>query len=246
MGGVRTGLDVGSLAAALSRPGIDPRVWLTLAVVTDVAYDEDFGVFADIRMQPNGDIETCLVGSEYAGDGYGTFIPPAVDDIVLVAVPEGDPGFGPVLVKRLFGGGERPPPEFQNPDGGDPTDAATAPVTRVEDGKVVRIVMKNNAGLKLEIDGGGAIEINATGNSPVNVNCTSTVTIECPDVRLGVNAGQGIARIGDLVAVSVPAMVVGGPGGPPVVPAVGLPTATGGVAAAGQIISGSGSAKAGT
>jgi microcystin-dependent protein len=246
-GGVRSSIDVGRLGKSVSRPGIDPRLWLTLAIIEDVAYDPEEGMFADVQFLPDGDYETCLIGSDYAGDGYGTFTPPKVGDLVLVAVPSGDVGIGPIVVARLFSGEAPPPPEFQNEAGSDETDAATGPTTVVEPAQVLKIVAKEGATIRFEVDGSGKVEIAATGAAQVEVTGENAVTINSPDVRLGDTAGNGIARIGDLVIGATPAMQVGpGPAaGSTVIPVPPLlPTALLGVQISGQITSGKSSVKA--
>ena len=44
--------DPARLASLVSRPGIDPRIHLSLAVVDKVRVDPEHGVFADITLLP--------------------------------------------------------------------------------------------------------------------------------------------------------------------------------------------------
>ena len=248
-GGVRSGIDVGRLAAAVSRPGIDPRLWLTLAIVQDVAIDTEQGIFADVQFIPDGDEETCLVGSEYAGAGFGTFIPPKVDDIVLVAVPYGDVGTGPIIITRIWNGANPPSTDFKAETEIEEGDVTSDPTTVVEPQRTYKIIAKEDATIRLEVDGSGKIEIAATGQAQVEITGDAAVIVNSPDVRLGVTAGNPVARVGDIVISTVPALAVTIP--PPVgltIPvlpvAPAVPTPTLGSTAVGQITSGAQSVKA--
>lgn len=103
------------MPASQNRPGADTRVWVTVGVVKELGWDPTAvagvsgGVFADVQLQPSGDIETCYVGLPYAGGGFGAWWPLAVDDTVLVAIPHGDSGYGPVIVSRFWNSGDLPP-----------------------------------------------------------------------------------------------------------------------------------------
>lgn len=85
-------------------------------------------------------------------------------------------------------------------------------------------------------------------NAPVRVEA-DTVNVISPDVNLGEAGGRPLARVGDLVAVTVPLLTVTVPGSPPTIvpaiPANGAQMTSTGYIAAGQIISGSTRAKAG-
>ena len=109
LGSIRSAVDTGQLKEAAKSPGIDPRVWLTYAIVTAVSYDAEHGVFCDIKYQPRGEEETALLGASYAGSGFGTYCPVNINDTVLVAVANGDPQTGPVVVARLWNAGDPPP-----------------------------------------------------------------------------------------------------------------------------------------
>lgn len=243
---VRSSIDAARLAQLASRPGIDPRQWIVKAVVTDVAYDSEHGIFADINFMPDGDIETALVGTAYAGPDFGEYNPLKVDDVVLVAMPLGDPGEGPVIFARLWSATEKPPVEFSAGDSGGET-PTNDPTIRIEDGRTLRIVGKQGANRKIELDGGATYEISATGGSrvvitadtsieitgdaKVDIKSTGPVAVESPQVTLGdALSGFPIARVGlDFVVTSVGPVVIS-PGaqveGIPVVPPTpGLPSA---------------------
>jgi hypothetical protein len=86
----------------------------------------------------------------------------------------------------------------------------------------------------------GSIVIEADG--PIEVRSTSTVTVDSPDVRLGGAAGQRVACEGDLVSVIVPLLQAVTT---PVTAVNPLQQTATGYVAAGQIISGRLSVKAG-
>lgn len=201
---VRTGIDIGRLGAALQRPGIDTRIWLSLAVVEDVAFDADDGMYADVIMQPGGNKETVIIGSDYAGPDYGSYMPLKVSDVILVAVPCGDPGFGPIFLKKIWSKADPPPAEFQNPNGADAMDATNDATTVVEPATTYKIVARRGAKIRLEAQDGCEINLVTTGSGKINITSESTITVNSPDVRLGDSPGAAVARIGDLVIGSIP------------------------------------------
>jgi hypothetical protein len=240
-GGVRKSVDIGRLSDAVSRPGIDPRVWLTFARVEEVGFDSEQGVFADVAVLPEGDKETCLIASSYAGSGFGTFVPPKVGDIVLVAVPGGDPGSGPVIIARIFSGTAPPPSQFQD-SSGEPEDATTDPTTVVEPQRTLKVVANDGANVRLEISGSGKVQVAATGSAQIEVTGESTIIVNSPDVRLGATAGTGVARVGDIVVSTVPPLVDSVTSAPIILNPV--PAGIPGYTAVGQITSGASGVKA--
>lgn len=121
MSGPRKPLDVRRLGAAASFPGIDPRAWIVWATVLELGFDPEEGLFADVQVQPDGEVFTAYVGTNYAGNDFGEHNPLEVDDSVIVAIPQGDPDAGAVIIARawnaadkphaLFGDGEEPSPD---------------------------------------------------------------------------------------------------------------------------------------
>jgi len=100
--------------------------------------------------------------------------------------------------------------------------------------EVGEIWLKNDGTLSIDM------KVAASVKAPV-------VNLDSPDVRISDEAGADIARVGDLVAVTTPPLtvLVAAPGETPVLPVP--PTAvtgSGGIIAAGQIISGQNKAKA--
>lgn len=118
---VLSSIDTSRLADAVSRPGIDPRIWVSYAVLISepviVTDEKDQDIIADIMLLPSGTIETARVGAAYAGDGFGLYAPLHIDDEVLVVAPSGDPDQGLVITQRLWSPAALPPAEAQaNPE----------------------------------------------------------------------------------------------------------------------------------
>jgi hypothetical protein len=200
------------MSALVSRPGIDPRVWLTRAIVTELGFDPANGLFADVQYQPDGDAETCLIGSGYTGNGFGGYCPLKVGDAVIVAVPQGDPAEGPVIIARLWNAADKPPVELSEGDsGGD--EPTTVPTFRLEDGSTLRVVARESGTIKLELSGNSIFEVAATGGSKVIIAADTTVeitgsskvtiasdvnvVIDAPVMQVGANSVLGIARLTD-------------------------------------------------
>lgn len=104
-------MDIARMARALQVPGSDPRLWISLAIVTRVELDSAEGYFADVTLVPSMEDETARVGAPYAGSGFGEHIPVEVDDEVLVKAPSGDPDEGLVVTYRLHSPADLPPSE---------------------------------------------------------------------------------------------------------------------------------------
>lgn len=188
-----------SLAALASRPGIDPRVWHTMATVTEVGYVPEQGVFVDIRVEPHGEPDTAFVGMPYAGGGFGSWYPIEVGDLVLVAYPHGDSGYGPVVIARYWSGGDPPPP---------PTDldwAANAGAAEPPTDVVIRV--KPGSHYKIRGTGGSNIDI------ALDVSATGDVIIEnlgAGKVKLGLAEGASPVALSPLVEAAIKAAVNAG------------------------------------
>lgn len=237
-GHVRSGVDVGRLSAAVARPGIDPRRWVALARVDDVAIDEEAGAFADVTLLPGGEQETVRVPSMYAGADFGAWGGLRAGATVVCVFPDGDPSAGMGVVSAvLWTGAAPPPPELAAGAVGQAADATPNPLIVVEPGATLRVVVRDGASLRVEASGSGTVDVAATGQAAINVSAEQAITITSPDVRLGETPGSEVARRGDLVVVSTPALVAGGN---PVTAVAG----PGGITAVGQIVAGAPSVKA--
>lgn len=192
--GVRGSTDVAALASAVTRPGIDPRVWLTLAVVTELGYDAEHGVYADVTFQPSGMKETCLIGSNYAGGEFGDWCGIEVDDTVLVAVPDGDPASGPWIVCRAWNGGDRPFAEMQSSvDAAAPT---ADRILRVKPGQKYKLRTSGGGdGVDVRVEGDGAfvVEIAGAGNVYLGSGATMQPLLDGVVVAQGIDPFTGLS-----------------------------------------------------
>jgi hypothetical protein len=234
MKSVRSGIDTQAMASAVSKPGIDPRSWIHLAVVgKDQGFDPDNGVFVDVILQPTGEEETAFLGSEWSGDNAAGYFPVSEGDIVLCAVVQGDAANGVVIIKKLWSPNEKPPPELEDEDvPGEPTRNA---VIRVQDGQKLRVIARAGASVLFEVDGGGNFDIVSSG----------TINVQSPDVRLGVEAERrAIARVADTVLTQLRLGVQVAPPPATPLPVIAYPAAAP-ILVTGSIETGSASAKAG-
>lgn len=221
----RRHIDGQALASLAARPGIDPRVWHTLATVTEVGYVPEQGVFVDVRVEPHGETETAFVGVPYAGGGFGSWYPIEVGDLVMVAYPHGDSGYGPVVIARFWSGGDPPPP---------PTDADWAPkADALEPPTDVVIRVKPGSHYKLRGTGDSRIDI------ALDVSASGDVIIEnlgSGKVKLGQAEGASPVALSPLVEAAIKSAVeaaiaghthlTAGTGAPS--PGVGITTPPGG------------------
>lgn len=167
MGARRTG-DPSRIASLASRPGIDTRVWLHYAVVEDVGFDANEGVFADIRFLPDGRPDCAIVGACYAGNGFGMYAPLAVDDVVLVAVPAGDTDAGPVIIARLWNGTDKPPAEMAGTTAREGTPDPTSDLyVRVQPGQSLKVRASSGGGVDIKSEGSGRIVIEQSGSADI-------------------------------------------------------------------------------
>ena len=138
-----SGLDFNMLSKAMTRPGIDPRSWCSLAIVQSVVIDEAAGVFCDVLLMPSKRRETARLGAAYAGSGFGFYAPVKVDDEVLVSAPGGDPAQGLVITQRLWSPADVPPAGLEaTPDD-------------------VVLVVEADKSLRLTVQGGGDVVVTA-------------------------------------------------------------------------------------
>lgn len=185
---VLSSIDTGRLANAVSYPGIDPRIWVSYAVLLTEPYiDMTNGqqdIVADILMSPSNVIETARVGAIYAGNGFGLYAPLHKDDEVMVCAPSGNPDHGLVITHRLWSPADPPP-----------TEAAAHP----ED---VTLVVEPGKNLRLTVKGEGS----------------TYITAENGKVVLGEEgATKGVARLDDTTANGAFSIVAAGtvPPAPP-------------------------------
>lgn len=112
---IASGIDVGALSQAVSRPGIDPRVWVSTAFAdSDSVVDADHGVFVDVTLSPSGHQMTARVVPDYAGHGFGVYSRIHKDDELVIQIPNGDPADGAVVVGRPWSAADPPPSDAVN------------------------------------------------------------------------------------------------------------------------------------
>jgi len=106
--------DHTTYADAFSRPGIDPRQWVSYGTVDEdtpearsVRFLDDDGAplptgpLVTVTLHPSGISVVCRVASFIAGVGEGTWFPIMPRDEVIVILPGGSERSGPVIVGRL-------------------------------------------------------------------------------------------------------------------------------------------------
>lgn len=101
----RRSVDAQRISEAVSRPGIDPRVWLTCGRVDQVdfaTWDPSCGWLVDVTPYGTNVHSTepipCRVLSPLGGDGYGEWIPMRADVEALIGLVDGDPTADPVVL----------------------------------------------------------------------------------------------------------------------------------------------------
>lgn len=166
---IRRSPDVRRMAAAVSHPGIDPRTWLSWAIVTAIGFDAEQGIFADVQLIPTGETETIYVGSDYAGGGFGDWAGVEIDDTVCIGFPNGDPNSGGVLISRTWNGGDPPPAVLQ--EGEAPTKDR---VLVVKPGQKWRVIVSQGGEASIE-------------------NGSTTLTMKHSEVLIGDTTAQPLA-----------------------------------------------------
>lgn len=107
-------MDQTTASEAFSRPGIDPRLWVSYGTIDEDTEDVKSirfladdgtplpsGPLATVTLQPSGVTVVCRIASFIAGIGEGSWYPFQEKDEVLVVCPEGSTGAGPVIIGRL-------------------------------------------------------------------------------------------------------------------------------------------------
>jgi len=208
---VTRGIDMARFSNAVSRPGIDPRIWVSYAVLTSEPYIETVDgrqdVVVDLVLMPSLQEETARVGSIYAGNGFGFYAPMHKDDEVLVVAPSGDPDAGLVVMQRMWSPADPPPPELKE----NPEDVTLV----IEEGKSLHLMTMGGGTIYLDALDGGSLTVNVEGGGNVNLN------VDQGKVYLGSEgATRGVARLDDttlngtleLSAVAVPPVPPAPPG----------------------------------
>lgn len=105
---VRLRMDFSRIAMSVSRPGIDPRTWVSYARVDDdpdaIVWDEELGWLVDatcVGGALEGEPVLCRTGSDGQGNGVGRYSPPRAGCLVLVSIPNGDVNDDCVILRQL-------------------------------------------------------------------------------------------------------------------------------------------------
>jgi hypothetical protein len=152
----RKSVDSSALSAIASRPGVDTRVWLSLAIVKEIGFDAEHGNFVDVAMIPDGTAETCLLGTPYAGAQFGDHCPLEVDDVVLMAVPMGDPAQGPIIICRAHNKADPPHADFEGSNR----------VIRAKAGSNIKLVVSEGATVQIYAESGSTVRIGHSDELP--------------------------------------------------------------------------------
>jgi hypothetical protein len=176
------------------------------------------GVFADVKLVPSGETLTCFVGMPAAGSGSGAWFPPEVGETVLVAVPGGDPGHGPVIVSRFWSMDRLPPDptDLDWADGATSLEPPTDIVVRARPGQSIKI-RGSGANLDLRVEGTGDVVVENLGTGTVKLGLAETAE---PLAKAKATAAALGAFVELLATLPVPlpalgsALVVPPPGGP--------------------------------
>lgn len=204
-GPIRKSPDIRRLGSAVSYPGIDPRVWFSYAIVKELGYDADEGVFADVMLVPDGEPETVLLGHPYAGGDFGFWFPVNEGDTVLVAMPRGDQAGGPVIVSRVWNAGDPPPSDIQ--DSGNSEEPTKDVVLKVQSSQ--RLVLRTSAGdTVLDVSEGGNVSISVAGGGDVSIDVSGGGGVKTKvtggDVATEVSGGNASIEVtgGDAVVAA--------------------------------------------
>jgi hypothetical protein len=247
-GRTRTAIDAARLSSLAQRPGIDPRINLTLGVVTQLGFDAVKGIYADVQFMPTGETETCLVAASYAGGGFGMWAPPREQDTVLVALPNGDPNMGPVIIARLWNSGDPPSADFKAAEQQDGSDVPTDDFVLRVAPKQKLVIRTSAAGgsvdIKVEGDGTASIECAGAGDITIKQSGSGNVNILVPDsknVFIGDTAGTEPIPLGQTLQTFlgsvktyldththnyIPGTLTATPTTPPIVASPTVPTIT--------------------
>lgn len=120
-------IDQATAAQTVRSPGIDPRQWISVGLVTAgnendeiVIFDESEGQpLVRVLLEPSKIPVVARVGGQVAGNGEGDWHPFVEGDEVLVAIPEGNERAGCVILCRLPNGIDKFP--MDSVAGQDPT-----------------------------------------------------------------------------------------------------------------------------
>lgn len=217
-----SGIDLNKFARALSKPGIDPRLWISHGIVgrlddagkldSDdgddpkkfVATDPKAGPLVDVVLTPSGDqIKARLGSGTQKGRETCVLTPIRGGCQVVVGVPDGDLNNYPAIVQRFSFGGDAEqalPSKWDN-------DSFLVHVgdkpLKLVNGKSGFIVWDADGGLTIRTPGGLVFQLSADGF--FNILDGATNSIWSDDTGIQILTAQGaIAKFGDKISLYSP------------------------------------------
>lgn len=188
--------DLGRLAQALARPGIDTRIWVALGYACDESVtDKDHGEFIDVCLLPSNRKVTCRISQAYAGANFGKRDGQIhKDDEVVVIFPDGDPAAGGIVICRFNSAADLPPAEWSEDEKkGDL-------FLNVEKDKSLNLRLTGENG-KVDVTTEGDVNTDSDGNVTLKsakeftVDGGEKVTLKSGNVRLGSsNATESVIK----------------------------------------------------
>lgn len=172
---VGTTPDLTRISAGVSRPGIDPRTWVSFGyTLAESSIDKDHGHYVEVKLLPSELELTCRVPSEYAGKQFGSHEGLLHQhDEVVVLIPDGDPNHGGILVSRLWSNNDPPPDLVAN----NPKDIVRVLETDIN----YRLTLQGQGQWLVE----GADDFHHHTTKKATYEADDTVTLKTPKVRLG-------------------------------------------------------------
>ena len=149
-------VDMQAIGKATSHAGIDPRTWVSIAVVTGIYLNKKEGPMVGVMLMPSQDEYTARMGTPYAGNQYGSYMPLDVDDEVLVAIPSGHPDEGCVVVARLWSPSDPPPTDHITTSSDEITNDLSDDViiVKVKKGNTARVIVQGGGKIVLKVEDG--------------------------------------------------------------------------------------------
>lgn len=185
--------DHATMSQAFSMPGIDPRVWVSYAIVDlpsndegsqTVEFDADDGqLYVNVTLKPSDTPLRARLGMMAAGAGEAVYFPFVGGEEVLVAIPEGNMRAGAVILCRLNNAYDGFP--FDSVGGADPTNNAIA-IFRT---KTALTIESGASVLVRSASAGAMLQLSSTGNVTLR-DTKANVLQMSPDV-FGFQSGDG-------------------------------------------------------
>jgi hypothetical protein len=169
-------LDIGRLAEAFQKAGIDPRHWVsygTVGIVKDdgtfdptdphAIYVQSTGCSVDVLLHPLNTPVTCRYSGQQGGASSSIYCPIRPGDEVLVGIPDGDMRMPPCILLVMNADHSRLPlGDDQKPIWQNDRVLVYSAGTRVQ--------IRTNDGTNLEVRPDGTIEATQPGGATVRIN----------------------------------------------------------------------------